>query len=107
MNLNLIDSSMPYIKVYSIRPRNLQRAAQSITTGNLQRGSRTPRGPPQSHAPQNHQPEPPPRFLLCGAGSDPLPFSRMANAHSAVALCGSVRFAFIQQLCSVPLSPSR
>lgn len=31
----------------------------------------------------------------------------MANAHSAVALCGSVRFAFIQQLCSVPLSPSR
>lgn len=31
----------------------------------------------------------------------------MANAHSAVASWGSVRFAFIQQLCSVPLSPSR
>lgn len=67
----------------------------------------------RAHAPQNHQPEPPPRFLLsCGAASDPLlllppPSSRMANAHSAVALCGSVRFAFIQQLCSVPLSPSR
>lgn len=67
--------------------------------------------PQEVHAPQNNQLEPPLRLLLlCGAVSDPLPvllLNRMAKAQSDVASCGSVRFAFIQQLCSVPLSPSR
>lgn len=106
VSLCLIDSSTPNQR-YIIYTHAIFQAAQSIAK------------PPQDsrpmclkelHAPQNNQLEPPLRRLLCGAVSDPLVlllFSRMANAQSDVASCGSVRFAFIQQLCSVPLSPSR
>lgn len=104
VSLPLIDSSTPKQRYIILLTQSFGLRSQSL---NL------PRTPApwasRTHAPQNNQLEPPLRFLLCGAVSDPLLllFSRMANAQSDVASCGSVRFAFIQQLCSVPLSPSR
>lgn len=59
--------------------------------------------PFHDYASQNHQLGR--LFCFCEVGCET--FNRIAKAHSDVALWGSVRLAFIQQLCSVPLSPSR